>query len=171
MIQFGMRVHDICPKGSVCEVLDEVQKLHIHYIHLAMNKSFSDVDTSVGHFSAGLGDYVASELRKRDLHVSILGCYINPAHPDEEKRLQQVQRFIEHMKYAKLIGADMVLGLVNKDKAKTMKQMRTIMQKFHDRNHATQCRQLKGVDTHVVLRPCPLCVADACEFLEDELKK
>lgn len=63
MIQFGMRVHDICPKGSVCEVLDEVQKLHIHYIHLAMNKSFSDVDTSVGHFSAGLGDYVASELR------------------------------------------------------------------------------------------------------------
>lgn len=108
MIQFGMRVHDICPKGSVCEVLDEVQKLHLHYIHLAMNKSFSDVDTSVGHFNAGLGDYVASELRKRDLHVSILGCYINPAHPDEEKRLQQVQRFIEHLKYAKLIGADMV---------------------------------------------------------------
>ena len=70
-----------------------------------------------------------------------------------------------------LIGADMVLGLVNKDKAKTMKQMRTIMQKFQDRNHATQCRQLKGVDTHVVLRPCPLCVADACEFLEDELGK
>ena len=28
MIQFGMRVHDICPKGSVCEVLDEVQKLY-----------------------------------------------------------------------------------------------------------------------------------------------
>ena len=70
-----------------------------------------------------------------------------------------------------LIGVDMVLGLVNKDKAKTMKQMRTIMQKFQDRNHATQCRQLKGVDTHVVLRPCPLCVADACEFLEDELMK
>ena len=68
-----------------------------------------------------------------------------------------------------LIGADMVLGLVNKDKAKTMKQMRTIMQKFQDRNHATQCRLLKGVDTHVVLRPCPLCVADACEFLEEEL--
>ena len=64
-----------------------------------------------------------------------------------------------------------VLGLVNRDKVKTMKQMRTIMQKFQDRNHATQCRLLKGVDTHVVLRPCPLCVADACEFLEEELEK
>lgn len=68
-----------------------------------------------------------------------------------------------------LIGADMVLGLVNKDKSTTMKQMREIMQKFKDRNHATQCRQLKGVDTHVVLRPCPLCVSDACEFFEEAL--
>ena len=108
MIQFGMRVHDICPKGRVPEVLDEVQKLKIHYIHLAMNKSFSDVDTSVGHYNAGLGDFIASELEKRDLHVSILGCYINPAHPDEATRLREVQRFIEHLKYAKCIGADMV---------------------------------------------------------------
>lgn len=69
-----------------------------------------------------------------------------------------------------LIGADMVLGLVNKDKAKTMKQMREIMQKFQDSNHATQCRQLKGVDAKVVLRPCPLCVADACKFLEEALE-
>lgn len=69
-----------------------------------------------------------------------------------------------------LVGADMVLGLVNKDKAKTMRQMREIMQKFKERNHATQCRLLKGINTHVVLRPCPLCVADACEFLEEALK-
>ena len=69
-----------------------------------------------------------------------------------------------------LVGADLVLGLANKDKRRTMKQMREIMQKFEDRNHATQCRQLKGVDTHVALRPCPLCVADACEFLEEALQ-
>ena len=70
-----------------------------------------------------------------------------------------------------LIGADMVLGLANKNKSKTMKQMREMMKKFEDRNHATQCRQLKGIDTHVVLRPCPLCVSDACEFLEEALNK
>lgn len=68
-----------------------------------------------------------------------------------------------------LIGADVVLGLVNKDKSKTMKQMREIMKKFEERNHAAQCKQPKGVDTHVVLRPCPLCVADACEFQEEAL--
>lgn len=37
------------------------------------------------------------------------------------------------------------------------------------RNHAAQCRLLKGVDSHVVLRPCPLCVSDVCEFLEEAM--
>lgn len=108
MIQFGMRVHDICGKGTVTEVLDKVQDLGIKYIQLAMSKSFSEVDTSVGHYNAGLGDYVGAECIKRDIHVSILGCYINPAHPDEEKRMLEVQRFIEHLKYSKRMGADMV---------------------------------------------------------------
>ena len=108
MIQFGMRVHDICGKGTITEVLDKVQDLGIRYIQLAMSKSFSEVDTSVGHYNAGLGDYVGEELDKRNIHVSILGCYINPAHPDEEKRMLEVQRFIEHLKYCKRMGADMV---------------------------------------------------------------
>ena len=70
-----------------------------------------------------------------------------------------------------LVGAGMVLGMVTKDKAKTMKQMRQVMAKFQERNGATQCKLLKGVDTKVVLRSCPDCVADACEFLEEEITK
>ena len=65
-----------------------------------------------------------------------------------------------------LVGAGIVLGMVTKDKIKSMKGMKTMMGKFLERNHATQCRILKGVETKQVLRECPLCVADACEFLE-----
>lgn len=108
MIQYGMRVHDICGKGTITEVLDQVKALGIHHIHLAMGKSFGDVKTSAGYYNAGLAGYIGEELRKRDLHVSILGCYINPAVPDEEMRKKEIQRFIEHLKYAKLMGADMV---------------------------------------------------------------
>ena len=93
-----------------------------------------------------------------------------------------------------LVGAGLVLGLVNKDKAaiereegkacfdspereqarlkakvKSMKQMRQIMTKFRERNGATQCKLLKGVGTKVVLRECPLCVSDAAEFLEEQI--
>ena len=68
-----------------------------------------------------------------------------------------------------LVGSGLVLGLVNKDKAKSMKQMRQIMTKFQERNGATQCKLLKGIGTKVVLRECPDCVADAAEFLEEQL--
>ena len=70
-----------------------------------------------------------------------------------------------------LVGAGLVLGLANKDKVKSMKQMRQVMTKFQGRNGATQCKLLKGVGTKVMLRECPDCVADAAEFLEEELNQ
>ena len=63
-----------------------------------------------------------------------------------------------------LVGAGIVLGLATQDKAKSIKGMRMIMDKFKQRNGVTQCKLLKGVGTGKVLRECPLCVADASEF-------
>lgn len=45
------------------------------------------------------------------------------------------------------------------------------MTQFLQRNGATQCKLLKGVGTGKILRECPLCVADAAEFLEGQLEK
>ena len=66
-----------------------------------------------------------------------------------------------------ITGAGLVLGLVSKGPA--TKQMRQIMNKFQERNGATQCKLLKGVGTGKVLRECSDCVADAAEFLEEEI--
>lgn len=68
-----------------------------------------------------------------------------------------------------LVGAGMVFGLATRDKAKSVKGMRYMMEAFQQRNGATQCKRLKGVETGEVLRECPLCVADASEFLENVL--
>ena len=68
-----------------------------------------------------------------------------------------------------LVGVGIVLGMCVKDRTQAMKKMREIMNKFQDRNGATQCKLLKGVETKKVLRECPDCVADATEFLEDAL--
>ena len=70
-----------------------------------------------------------------------------------------------------IVGAGIVYGLATKDKAKSFRGMREIMEKFQERNGATQCKLLKGVGTGKVLRECHLCVADASEFLEDLLNK
>lgn len=68
-----------------------------------------------------------------------------------------------------ITGAGLVLGLTSE--RPSMKQMRQIMNKFQERNGATQCKLLKGVGTGEVLRECSDCVADAAEFLEEQIDK
>ena len=68
-----------------------------------------------------------------------------------------------------LVGTGIVLGLATKDRAAARKGMRQIMMQFMQRNGATQCKMLKGVGMGVVLRECTGCVADAAEFLEEQL--
>lgn len=70
-----------------------------------------------------------------------------------------------------LVGAGIVYGLATGDKIKSLKGMRQMMEKFRERNGATQCKMLKGISTGRVLRECPLCVADASEFLEELLNQ
>ncbi|MEE3456592.1 MAG: sugar phosphate isomerase/epimerase, partial [Lachnospiraceae bacterium] len=79
MIDFGMRCHDLAPKGPLTEVLDAVKNASIPHIQLAFGKSVSDYDFSVGHYSAGFGNYIRRELDARNIHIAVLGCYINPA--------------------------------------------------------------------------------------------
>lgn len=108
MLSFGMRCHDICPKMPMEELFQKVRANQIDQIQLAFGKSISDYDFSVGHYSPGFGRYIASLLEKNQIHVAVLGCYINPIHPIESRRQAEVAKFIEHLKYAKIIGADMV---------------------------------------------------------------
>lgn len=107
-MNYGMRCHDICPKGDMDTVFDAVNNHGIQQIQLAFGKSVRGFDFGYGHYSPGLGRMVAQKLKEREIHVAVLGCYINPVNPDEEKRKAEIRQFIEHLKYAKAIGADMV---------------------------------------------------------------
>ena len=105
MIQFGMRCHDLCPKMEMEKLFEEVKANNIHQVQLAFKKSITNYDFSTGHYSAGFGRYIRSLLEKNDIHVAVLGCYINPTNPIESRRQAEVARFIEHLKYAKAMGA------------------------------------------------------------------
>jgi C_GCAxxG_C_C family probable redox protein len=120
---------------------------------------------------------IAAEKKRCNSHncaQAILHTYADVAGIDEEVAMDVANAFGAGMGNMEgtcgaLVGAGMVLGMVRKDKAKSMKQMREIMTRFQERNGATQCKLLKGVGTKTVLRACPDCVADAAEFLEQEL--
>lgn len=107
-MNYGMRCHDICPKADMDTVFDAVKDNDIDQIQLALGKSISGYDFNYGHYSPGFGRLMGRKLRERNIHVAVLGCYINPTNPDEHKRQAEVKKFIEHLKYAKAMGADMV---------------------------------------------------------------
>ena len=88
--------------------MTKLQENKIECVQLALKKSIADVDFSVGNYSGGLAHFVDKKLKDAGVHVSVLGCYINPTNPNEEKRQAEMTRFIEHLRYAKSIGADMV---------------------------------------------------------------
>ena len=74
-------------------------------------------------------------------------------------------------------GACVVAGFKNStanldlpgSKGETYKLSKTIMKKFTDLNKSTLCKELKGVDTGIVLRKCPDCVRDAAKIAEEVL--
>ena len=54
-----------------------------------------------------------------------------------------------------IIGAGIVLGAHNKDRRKTVQDMRAIMTEFNERNGTVTCKTLKGTETGKLLRECP----------------
>ena len=74
-------------------------------------------------------------------------------------------------------GAVMLAGFKNSDgnidnpgtKASTYQIAKTILEKFEEKNKATRCRDLKGVDNGIVLRSCPGCIEDAVEIVQEVL--
>lgn len=77
-----------------------------------------------------------------------------------------------------LSGAVYLAGLITSDgnleapasKKQSYALSRELLERFGAKNGSVTCRELKGVGCdHGVLRPCPLCIADACELVETVL--
>ena len=68
-----------------------------------------------------------------------------------------------------LVGAGMVVGLKYGDRAKAMRAMKSMMERFKAQNGSTICKELKGLGG-APLRACNDCVADAAHLLEEELR-
>ena len=103
---------------------------------------------------------------------AVLCTYADIAGIDEETAIRLAAPFGAGMGNMEgtcgaITGAGLVLGLLSK--GPSTKQMRQNMNKFQERNGATQCKLLKGVGTGKVLRECSDCVADAAEFLEEQI--
>lgn len=106
-MNLGIRGHDI-EKNSVEELVKEIEKKGLTSVQLALNKSFDYLNTDLGSLNPGLAHYIGSMFRKRDIQIAVLGCYINMIHPDKVERRKGIERFKEHIRYARDFGCSIV---------------------------------------------------------------
>ena len=124
----GMRAHDL-DYGDIEVLSEKLAQYDKHTIQLALLKSVTNINLKDGAFSPGLARYIRQALDKNNISISVLGCYINPVCPDKKERQIQINRFKEHIRYAKFLGADMVgteTGSVNLDGS------------FNEKNHSEE---------------------------------
>jgi L-ribulose-5-phosphate 3-epimerase len=106
MMNIGIRAHDIenLPLG---ELVQEIAGKGLTSVQLALSKSLEGV-TESGSLSPGLARYVASAFSKHNVQIAVLGCYFNMIHPDLVERKKGLERFKEHIRYARDFGCSIV---------------------------------------------------------------
>jgi len=106
MYVVGMRAHDV-GRVPFAELIKRLKELNVTNIQFAPSKGVSDIDFSYGNFSQGLAGFMRSEFNKNNINISVFGSYLDPTEPNDEKRRKEINAYIENLKYAKFIGADM----------------------------------------------------------------
>jgi sugar phosphate isomerase/epimerase len=107
MFQFGLRAHDLgrLPAEQLAQALAQFQPSSIQ---LALSKALSDPGGGNGTLSPGYARRLRHIFESRNIAIAVLGCYINPVHPDPDKRNQELLRFEEHLRFARDFGCAIV---------------------------------------------------------------
>ena len=107
MLQIGLRAHDYGQKLPPEKLADILGAYKPASIQLAPSKALEDAPRP-GGFSPGYARYVRRILEERNIAVAVLGCYINPVHPDPDIREAQLRSFEEHLRFARDFGCALV---------------------------------------------------------------
>jgi sugar phosphate isomerase/epimerase len=106
MIQIGLRAHDY-GKLPPEQLADTLALYRPASIQLALAKAFPNAP-GPGCLSPGYARYIRKTLEARNISVAVLGCYINPVHPDPEERDRSLRLFEEHLRFARDFGCAIV---------------------------------------------------------------
>lgn len=117
MLRFGLRAHDFgrLPAEALAEKLEGYGPA---CVQLAPTKAFPDIIAEKGYLNSAYARRIRDIFARRDMAISVLGCYINPVHPDRGERERQLLRFEEHLRFAGDFGCAVVgteTGSLNAD--------------------------------------------------------
>ena len=106
MLSLGLRAHDYgtLPPEQLADALAAFQP---DSIQLALSKALVHAPLP-GSLSPGYARRIRNIFEKRTISIAVLGCYINPVHPDPAVREKMLRGFEEHLRYARDFGCPLV---------------------------------------------------------------
>ena len=107
MIRIGIRAHDI-GKLPPDQLAGRVATKGLCSVQLALNKALVGPMLEPGGLNPGFAFEVAQAFSRHGVQIAILGCYINPIHPDPASRRSQMGWFMEHLRFARDFGCGVV---------------------------------------------------------------
>ncbi|MDR0388358.1 MAG: sugar phosphate isomerase/epimerase [Treponema sp.] len=99
MLRIGLRAHDY-GKFPPETLADTLAALKPASIQLALTKAFPNAPAP-GALNPGYARGIRDIFNRRGIAIAVLGCYINPVHPDPEAREKMLLRFEEHLRFAR----------------------------------------------------------------------
>lgn len=118
MLQIGFRAHDFGTFTTADELAATIETFQKPAgIQLALKKVIPSAKDA-SEYTPEYIDGIRLALAAHGVHVSVIGCYINPVHPDPEQRDAQLKRFETHLKFNREFGCPVVgteTGSLNPD--------------------------------------------------------
>jgi L-ribulose-5-phosphate 3-epimerase len=106
-LRLGVRAHDF-GRLTAPELADRIAAKGFTAVQLALNKAIAGLDLRPGDLNPGLAFAVGEAFRSRGIQIAVLGCYINPLHPDPLTRRALLSWFREHLRVARDFGCGLV---------------------------------------------------------------
>lgn len=104
---FGTLAHTVgC--WPLKQLTEKLSQYDLDFVQLALSKAINDIDLGLGKLSPGLANHIAEQFNKQGIRIGVLGCYINLVHPDPVQRRLEIDRFKEHIRYARQFGTSIV---------------------------------------------------------------
>ena len=108
MKQLGLRAHDLGTFNTIEELASEVAKYGNSVpIQLALKKVLKNAPDAKDYTEEFIIQ-TKEALQDKGVYVGVFGSYINVVHPDKDAREAELQKFENHLKYAKLLGCRLV---------------------------------------------------------------
>jgi sugar phosphate isomerase/epimerase len=104
---YGTLAHSV-GKWPLQQLVQKLGTYEIDFVQLALGKAIGDFDTGLGKLSPGLANHIGEQFDNRGIRIGVLGCYINPINPDPVQRRYEIDRFKEHLRYARDFGTTIV---------------------------------------------------------------